>query len=64
MQGCVYVHNTNFDSIEIVHCKNSATLVIITEEAEALWLTRLLVPDQVDVHNLSIPVYRIGYTNM
>jgi len=42
-----------FHSVEIVHCKYSAALILVTDEAKALALARVLLAHQIDVANLA-----------
>ena len=58
--GCKYSHvwKVNLDSTEVVHCQHSAVLVLVTKETVALGLPCLLVLNQVDVHYLTISVFK------
>lgn len=51
-----HLSSTNLDPIEVIHSQDGASLVLIAQEAEALGLPGLLVPHEVDVDDLAIPV--------
>lgn len=45
----------DLDAVEVVHSQDGAPLVLVAHEAETFGLPGLLVPDQVDVDDLSVP---------
>lgn len=44
----------NCGAVEVVHCQHGAALVLIRQEGKAPGLATLLVPHQVDIHQLAI----------
>lgn len=54
----------HLDAVEVVHSQDGAPLVLVADEAETFGLACFLVTHQVDVHDLSIPVEKVGGDTM
>lgn len=46
---------THLHAVEVIHCQNCASLILIAQKTKALGLPRLLITHQVDVDDLSVP---------
>lgn len=53
-----------FDAVKIIHGQNGASLVDILQEGKASGFASILVPDQVDLSNLSIPKAILSKNNI